>query len=220
MKKIVPVLLFSILLAGGASVANAADKDATSTAKIGLQTSDTNNDPSDPIVDPDDDNGPSNDPTGNTGNLRLDYVSNIDFGTQTISSTNKTYTAQKPNKSVLAQITDLRGTGAGWVLQVNYDTDKSFTDGEKTLKGAVLNLPAGEAATTADNVSSAQAPTTNAVSINDSAQTIMTAATNQGLGVWGDKMDPTSVTLDVPAGNLAGNYTATLVWTLTDAPAA
>ena len=79
MKKILPTLLISAFILGGAVVANAAEKDASSTAKIGLQTSDDNNDPSTPIVDPDDNDGPTNDPTGDTGNLRIDYVSNIDF---------------------------------------------------------------------------------------------------------------------------------------------
>lgn len=218
MKKILPTLLISAFILGGAVVANAAEKDASSTAKIGLQTSDDNNDPSTPIVDPDDNDGQTNDPTGDTGNLRIDYVSNIDFGTQTIGSSIKTYTAQKPNKSMLAQVSDLRGTGAGWTLQVNYD-GKGFTDGDNTLKGAKLTLPTGEAATTADNIAVDQPAATYNVSVNDSAQTIMSAAANKGLGVWGDKMDPAAVHLEVPAGNLAGNYTATLVWTLSDAPA-
>ncbi|MDT2596755.1 WxL domain-containing protein [Enterococcus dongliensis] len=211
--------LFSVMLLGGTIISHAADTNANSTAKILLEASETENDPSVPIVNPDDNDGQTNDPTGNTGSLRIDYISNIDFGKQTIAATNKTYTAVKPNNKVLAQVTDLRGSGAGWILQVNYDGTNGFVDDTKILKGAVLSLPAGEAATTTDNVSSDQPATTNALEVNNSAQTIMSATANTGLGVWGDKMDPAAVKLAVPAGNLAGNYTATLVWTLSDAPA-
>lgn len=47
----------------------------------------------------------------------------------------------------------------------------------------------------------------------------MTSAVNTGLGTWADQMTTTDVSLKVPSGNLAGDYTATLEWTLTDAPA-
>ncbi|MFU1822293.1 WxL domain-containing protein, partial [Enterococcus faecium] len=64
-------------------------------------------------------------------------------------------------------------------------------------------------------------PATSEVVVNDTAQNIMTATanTNTGLGSWADEMDTANVSLKVPSGNLVGDYTATLVWTLSDAPA-
>ncbi|HBR81384.1 MAG TPA: WxL domain-containing protein, partial [Enterococcus sp.] len=205
------------ILAGTVAV-HADDLSGKSTAKIGLTKQDPDNPvgPIDPI-DPDD-NPPSNDPTGNTGDLRIDYISNIDFGTQTISGKTETYIAEKPASLTESQVSDLRGTGAGWHLQVNYDTEKpGFTSEDKTLSGAELTLPSGTAKSVADN--KATPPATSEVVVNDAAQNIMTAAANTGLGTWADEMDTANVSLKVPSGNLVGDYTATLVWTLSDAPA-
>ncbi|MFO7196263.1 WxL domain-containing protein [Enterococcus faecium] len=217
-KTILATLLISTTILAGTVAVHADDLSGKSTAKIGLTKQDPDNPvgPIDPI-DPDD-NPPSNDPTGNTGDLRIDYISNIDFGTQTISGKTETYIAEKPASLTESQVSDLRGTGAGWHLQVNYDTEKpGFTSEDKTLSGAELTLPSGTAKSVADN--KATPPATSEVVVNDAAQNIMTAASNTGLGTWADEMDTANVSLKVPSGNLVGDYTATLVWTLSDAPA-
>ncbi len=217
-KTILATLLISTTILAGTVAVHADDLSGKTTAKIGLTKQDPDNPvgPIDPI-DPDD-NPPSNDPTGNTGDLRIDYISNIDFGTQTISGKTETYIAEKPASLTESQVSDLRGTGAGWHLQVNYDTEKpGFTSEDKTLSGAELTLPSGTAKSVADN--KATPPATSEVVVNDAAQNIMTAAANTGLGTWADEMDTANVSLKVPSGNLVGDYTATLVWTLSDAPA-
>lgn len=118
-----------------------------------------------------------------------------------------------------AQVSDLRGTGASWNLQVNYDSENSGfqTQSGQTLKGAQLTLPVGTLKTVENNQSAA--PTTSTVVVNTDAQNIMTSDANTGLGTWADQMNTSEVSLQVPSGNLAGDYTATLEWTLTDAPA-
>ena len=217
-KTILAAALISTTLLAGTLAVHADGLNGKSTAKIGLTAQDPDHPvgPIDPI-DPDD-NPPSNDPTGNTGDLRIDYISNIDFGTQTISGKTETYIAEKPASLTESQVSDLRGTGAGWHLQVNYDTEKpGFTSEDKTLSGAELTLPSGTAKSVADN--KATPPATSEVVVNDAAQNIMTAAANTGLGTWADEMDTANVSLKVPSGNLVGDYTATLVWTLSDAPA-
>lgn len=225
MKKVIlTTALFSALLIGTSAVtAHAAvtdDTHGTSTAKIGLEQpnpEDSDNHGTDPI-DPDGDPN-TNDPTGNKGALRIDYVSNIDFGTQKISSETKTYAAVQPAEIVESQVSDLRGSGAGWNLQVSYDAEKAgfFAQNGAELAGAELTLPAGNAKSTAGNQSAAA--TTSEVVVNKDAQNIMIAAEKAGLGTWADQMNAQAVALKVPSGNLSGEYSATLVWTLTDAPA-
>ncbi|MGD1373416.1 WxL domain-containing protein, partial [Enterococcus faecium] len=80
-KTILATILISTTILAGTVAVHADDLSGKSTAKIGLTKQDPDNPvgPIDPI-DPDD-NPPSNDPTGNTGDLRIDYISNIDFGT-------------------------------------------------------------------------------------------------------------------------------------------
>lgn len=223
MKKVVlTVALFSALLINAKTeTVHAIEKDdthGTSIAKVGLTKQDNTDNPTDPL-DPDGDGDESsNDPTGNTGALRIDYVSNIDFGSQKISSETKKYTAVTPAKFFEAQVSDLRGNGAGWNLQVSYDSENpGFVSEDGTvLAGAELKLPAGTAKSALDNQS--QPAETAAVTVNAEAQNIMTASKKAGLGTWEDQMDAQRISLKVPSGNLAGNYSATLVWTLTDAP--
>jgi hypothetical protein len=49
-------------------------------------------------------------------------------------------------------------------------------------------------------------------------QILMRADVNTGLGTWVDKLDPSSIKISVPSGNLAGDYVSTLTWSLVDAP--
>lgn len=220
-KSVLAAALFSAILIGGTAAVHADDDtNGRSMAKIGLKPQDPVNPvgPIDPI-DNDDTPDNSNDPTGNTGILRIDYISNIDFGTQTISGKTETYQAAKPSLRTEAQVSDLRGSGAGWHLQVNYDAEKPgfVAANNQVLKGAELTLPAGTAKSTDDNQSAA--PTANTVTVGNDAQNIMDAASATGLGTWADEMSTQDVRLKVPSGNMQGDYTATLVWTLTDAPA-
>lgn len=148
---------------------------------------------------------------GEGGNLVLNQVTEFDFGQQEISGQKVEYTLVDPTAALPTQISDLRGTGEGWNVSVAIT---KFLDGDKELKGAVLALPAGNLTS---SESQSAAPSANELTVNDSAQTAITAAVDSGLGVW-DK-DYSGAKLTVPQGNLAGNYSATLTWTLTDGPA-
>ena len=88
-----------------------------------------------------DPNNPEDDPTGNNGPLSLDYVSSIDFGTQKVVI-NKEQTYESTSLKPFIQITDNRGTGAGWKVTA---AASSFNDGTKdTLSGAVITFNNGE----------------------------------------------------------------------------
>ncbi|MBC2098828.1 WxL domain-containing protein [Listeria booriae] len=207
----------------GASTLVSADT-ATSTGKITLEADDSPVTPLNPL-DPDsptpatpDPADPTNPGTGNSGELTIDFLSNIDFGTQKVSGTSETYKALNTNPYI--QVTDKRGNGDGWVLTASA-TD--FKDGNNVLKGAEMSFKNGQVRTQADNQSTA--PTASDVTLNGSAQPVFQAAANAGMGTWIDVYSGTAganenVTLHVPAGNLAGDYDSSITWTLETSPSA
>lgn len=176
-------------------------------------------------------------PTPTTGALRLDYVSNIHFGEQTISGSDTTYKA-KYDEVVLksdgstkyvptfAQVTDNRGTNAGWKLQVSND---QFKAGSSELTGAVLTLKDAEL-----NSANAAKPMNNqnvVLNGNSAIQDVVNAPVDSGMGVWTNAFGNTvgadadaenaSVTLKVPGATKKdkdAKYVTTLTWTLTDTP--
>ncbi|MBC1577885.1 WxL domain-containing protein [Listeria seeligeri] len=181
-------------------------------------------------VNPDDDDPyvPDDNPVNpdDTNPLKIAYVSTLDFGTQAISSENKVYTANKvtltnqldstTTKEINPAVTisDGRGTGAGWKLQVKQNS--AFTNASSdTLEGAQLTLEKSGIYSNQSNTS--VAPTGVAsVDVNTSNANVLTAAANTGQGVWQEEM----VGKLAVAGNTAkeGTYSTTLTWTLTDTP--
>ncbi|QMU08890.1 WxL domain-containing protein [Levilactobacillus suantsaii] len=107
------------------------------------------------------------------------------------------------------------GVPGGWNVQVK-DSNFVTSDGS-VLGGAVLNLgaPDPEAANTGNP---SAAPVANAVSLNGNGtnEVLLTAPAKGGLGVWDSDFSLGDVTLDVPAGQLAGSYSANLTWQLGD----
>src|SRR5690625_2758969 len=120
---------------------------ASSKATVSFLPSDS----SPPVVDPTDPNkpyepdpdyptDPQDPPTDNTGYLTLDYVSSVHFGKQTIEGDTEVYESEVLRPFI--QISDRRGTGAGWAVTAvasEFETD----DGEETLHGSVLRFNNG-----------------------------------------------------------------------------
>lgn len=151
MKKVLlSIGLSSIVLASMAPLASAETKSATSNGKVGFVVDEEGitppvnpTDPTDP-TDPELPVGP-----GTTGALRLDRVSNIDFGNNNkLSATAQNYyglfetdTADKTKQYPTSiQITDARGADhLGWKLEVK--NDGVFTnENSKKITGAQISL--------------------------------------------------------------------------------
>ena len=206
------VLVSSTILGGMVS----ADEPtpASSTAIIDLIAGDGTEPPG--PVDP---TLPVDPPTGNTGLLTIDAVSNFSFPETTISGGSNVVDALPPEIGRLGvQVSDRRGEEIGWNLTVSAT---EFIDGDKTLKGAYITIPEGKILGTY-GAAPDLAPTTSSINLTTTGQTIMQASETQGRGSWinafeeGDSME--KVTLTKPAGGLVGNYESTLTWTLADAP--
>lgn len=185
------------------------------------------------IVDPDNPGGEPLETTdtdgkvsGKVGSLTLDYVSNFDFGSHELNRNQQNYSAVN-QRTPFAQVTDVRGTGAGWRLVARFD---GFTQNDaKSLQGAVINLYNSKLVTTADNNLNTP-PTTSDSEIvlnKDKVVNITTADVVEGKGTWlttwADKDNVESgnqsVVLSVPAAVATeGKHTGSITWTLYNAP--
>lgn len=145
----------------------------TSEATVSFTGDDTT--PTKPL-DPTDPGDPTNPGTGSAGPLSLDYVSNFDFGTNQIPSSTQTYTAKAQYPRV--QVTDKRGTGAGWEVQANISPIASADD--ETLKGANIILVSREVVTSPGNTSTK--PTTSDITLKANDQTVFSATKDTGMG--------------------------------------
>ncbi|MDZ5759273.1 WxL domain-containing protein [Carnobacterium maltaromaticum] len=190
---------------------------AKSTAKFQLEVGDPTVPPE--ILDPE--IGPS---TGNKGLLTLDSVSGFTFETKKIGDETSAPIIATPTTGTKLglQVTDNRGLDLGWNLKVS---GTSFTEkigqGPDTieLKGAVITIPEGSLTTKA-GVDPLLTPVANKVSLTTTPATIMSASTIQGRSTWTNSFEGKGekVTLAIPSGNKAGNYSSTITWSLEDAP--
>lgn len=160
--------------------------------------------PSDEVTGPVDPTDPTNpgtpiDPTnpggepepGTPGPLSIDFASSFDFGKNKITNKNETYYARaqkfannedRPN---YVQISDNRGSNAGWTLKVKQNGDfKAVSETlNDTLTGAVISLT--------QPVANSNSIGTNSPDVNDivlnvdgSEQLAMSAKEKAGAGTW------------------------------------
>lgn len=176
--------------------------------------------PDDPEI-PNDSIDTGNLGTGERGPLSIDMVPNLDFGKQTISAETKIYSAR--NQHSFVQISNKRGTEAGWELVASVGEFKSV-DGTDVLKGAELSMMNGQVKTMSENVSDRPQTNSAIIFVNQESQSILNSVADSGRGTWlnvwsGNLNNNQSIQLKV-LGNSAKpvNYTATIKWTLVSGP--
>lgn len=185
-------LSLSILTLAGFGQANVAHAEATQTGTGAVEFQGEYNpglrDPENPgtIVDP----GPS---PSTTGDLRLDFVPQFNFWAHSTTATADVYygNAQLFRDDTSArgnyvQVSDYRGTGKGWLLQVRQETQfRNESAQNKELKGAVISLDQSWASSTRD---SKEAPlvSKDVIKIDNIGQTynLAEAKAGTGQGTW------------------------------------
>lgn len=181
----------------------------------------------------------------NSDGLEIDTVNQQDYfaedgdgtkGTSLMDTSDGTGTGK-----VGLQVSDQRGTSAGWTLSVSATdgTVASGNAGMSTLKGATYKLPIGTATSTGEgtdsgatarngavatgteiSVSGEASTASNGVLVGAASGIVLSAANSTGSGITTDLMDPSNILLRVPANAAsAKTYTGTLNWTLSDTPA-
>lgn len=164
------------------------------------------------------------------GDLKIVQAPDIDFGQQQIDATDKTYraTSVTPNLQVLNA-----GHDQDWTVSLQVGDFVSSKG--RPLKGGSLNFvqidgddvnsEANHVTSTADNMSVAPDGTgtgTTYVAGGDAAGIFSASQQNSvdgvpvGIGLWTSTY--AKVTLNVLAGNVEGDYSSTLTWTLNNAP--
>ncbi len=186
---------------------------------------------------------------GTPGPLSIDFASSIDFGTNEITNSDKTYyaRAQKFNQegkdggwtSNFVQVSDNRGTNAGWTLTVKQEGQFSNADAQnKELVGAQIKLAESQAVSNAEGM---EPPDVKDVVLDPAGaeSLVMSAQVGKGAGSWIDKWgsvtdepaaegsdvtEPTkvnkAVSLFIPGKSAkdAVQYKTKLTWKLSDVP--
>ena len=191
---------------------------------------------------------------GTTGPLSIVKAATMNFGSQVISNQDQTYnmvaemadladgSGQVPYVS-FAQVQDVRGTNAGWDLQVSLSDFTSNTQ-NNVLTGAEIEFVDSRIQYEGTNTENAPAAHEAGLKLlpNGAARSVMTAAEGKGAGassvVWGDQtalntqfaaedFDPETdavengaIQLFIPGATAkdATTYTSTLTWELTTTP--
>jgi len=190
----------------------------------------------DEVVDP----FPNPEP-GTNGPLSIDFASSFNFGTHEISNLNQTYYAipqlikiedlsvidgyRFENRAKYIQVSDNRGTNAGWTLQVrqNGQFQNSSTQHD-ILHGAQITISDVNAISSANTL----APTTHEIILDPfgSLSNVMSAKNGEGAMTWVARFGAVTdelnkeVALFVPGSTPkdAVTYQTTLTWVLTDVP--
>ncbi|MFP8918574.1 WxL domain-containing protein [Enterococcus innesii] len=250
--------LSSTILAGGAvSVFANETREVTTEGQVQF-TAPTDEDgepevipPIDPEVGPDVEIDPE--VPGTTGPLSIMKAATMNFGSQVISNQDQVYnmvaemqqlrgTEGDENKVPyvsFAQVQDLRGTNAGWDLQVSLSDFTSNTQ-NNVLTGAEIEFVDSRIQYEGTNTENAPSAHTTGLTLlpNGAARSVMTAAQGQGAGassvIWGDQADlnaqfadeeietvtNNAIQLSIPGSTAkdATTYTSTLSWELTSTP--
>ncbi|MBE9897095.1 WxL domain-containing protein [Enterococcus casseliflavus] len=236
------MLMASIVLLGSMSIGletgQTAEYDsATSAITEGKITILENDSPDPDITDPEDPEEPvePEDPTNpNLGTLRINYISNFNFGeienvSREINQSAKlvVITDSNNNKGMRVPFVateDRRGSErGGWELRVSQPSQMKDTN-DHELKGATITL-SGLRYVKQDETTPQINP--NDVILNSQEQILVSANANQGAGAWSlalgktiDEETTDGVTLNIPANTIKNDadYSTSIVWELVADP--
>lgn len=171
---------------------------------------------------------------GTSGPLTIDFVSNLYFGRQTITSQDETYYArpqhyrtsggEKIEGPNFIQVTDNRGTEAGWTLYLKQNEQFKTKEGQELI-GASISLKNGEVVSVSDSPAPIGSKELQLMPNGEQVR-VMYAQADSGAGTnllsWGNNVNSAlqSIELTVPgkAIKYSKYYSTTFTWTLSDVP--
>lgn len=172
--------------------------------------------------------------SGVADGLKIDYVGMLDFGTQTIPATDAYFSAgnvQLKNDTYVPQFIQISDTGghlAGWSVSVTM-SEFETNDKKQKIDGVQLALKNMEVVPGISNYDLSYAPTVAATEVTlvpNTSQRIFSAADKKGAGSWivrfgsSETAISDSISLLIPkkSTKLAEEYSASLLWTITNEP--
>lgn len=192
-------------------------------------------DPDETVKPGPDTDGKNPHPPSTKGPLSLNYISNLQFGSQEANGNDAVYQV-KPDRVIdsqeveievpnYVQVTDHRGTNSGWTLLVKQDGP--FKNGDHSLEGTELVFTSPVLSSKSGKDSTA--PKANAsftLTADGQHSIVMSATADHGMGTWVERFGAdveeakTSIQLKVPGDSkkVAGFYQTSLTWTLSDTP--
>jgi len=244
--------LSTTILAGGAATVSAQEvREVTTDGQVEFRSGgeeDGELEVIPPEVDPDVEIEPEI--PGTTGPLSIVRAARMDFGSQVISNQDKTYNMvaeMQPLRETgelvpyvsFAHVQDVRGTNAGWDLQVSLSDFTSNTQ-NNVLTGAEIELVTSRIQYDGNDQENAPMAHEDGLTLlpNGAARSVMTASEGQGAlassVVWGDQeelnarladeeidiVENDAIQLSIPGSTAkdATTYTSTLTWELTSTP--
>ncbi|WP_163654286.1 WxL domain-containing protein [Listeria sp. PSOL-1] len=190
------------------------NQNATTNGTVLFKTNDEPTPPIVPPVPPDDSSDPNgaDDPTNNTEPLRIDIAPNFHFGTFSVGTGN--HTAQNTRQESNLQVTDGRGTLAGWTVSVAKTELKNKDD----VLPATLQLTPGTVKNSNKEAVTLKGNLTAPVTVTTAAQPILAAEQNEGGGTYYQNFDDNKAELSFNSDQAkVGTYTSTITWTLSSA---
>jgi len=158
-----------------------------------------------------------------SGSLSLEAVPDFDFASQTIMATDTSYTASQNGEDsteFVVGISDLRGTGEGWTLNIALSSFVDEND-EASIPGAVIfikNLTVSRASTATIGNTPNNAEDID-INSDNVATPLLVADEEAGFGLWDLEWANADTTLTVPGASArVGANTATLTWSLENTP--
>ncbi|MGX7418179.1 WxL domain-containing protein [Carnobacterium gallinarum] len=202
-KVVLTTLLASTALIGAALPVQAATFPASTDGIVNFKDADGTAAPVDPTEEGKEPVKPVP-PTSTSGLLRFDQVPTLNFGTVEIKGEEVTQAAQyvrlndemdafKKYTPAYLQITDERGSNAGWSVNLKASSFSAYADvaattpvaGVEDLIGAEISMKSAKVKSHS-NVGDALKPTvvTSTLALNENAQTVLSAGVGKGMGIW------------------------------------
>ena len=152
------------------------------------------------------------------GSLALDFAPAFSFETAEITSAAKVIKATGTPGPL--QVTDLRGTAAGWDLNVSLSKFTTDSGTIETLQGSFISLTSAAVSGVNETVGTPPiVPTTVKIDSGNVETLVFSAEPGAGMGSWKSVWGAANVELTVLPGTAhAGTNTAKLTWSLQATP--